>query len=324
VYLLRFDMRAPETGAPTVDLYRAAVEMAEWADERGCITVMVSQHHTSPDGYLPSPLVLASAIAARTTRVPINVGALLLNFYDPIKLAEDMVVLDILSQGRVSYTVGLGYRPEEHAMFGIDMARRGATMDRKLDALRRALAGERFTYEGRQVHVTPRPFTDGGPRLAYGGHSLAAARRAGRFGLDLFAEGGTDELVSAYEAAAREAGRAPGFAYVPSKGSPTSVFLAEDVDRAWAQYGTHLLHDALMYGEWMGDNAAPASRSDARTVEELRAENGPYRILTVDEASEMVRQGRPLSMQPLCGGLPPELAWESVRLAGTALQASLA
>jgi alkanesulfonate monooxygenase SsuD/methylene tetrahydromethanopterin reductase-like flavin-dependent oxidoreductase (luciferase family) len=324
VYLLRFDMRAPDTGAPPAELYRAAIEMAEWADERGCITVMVSEHHSSPDGYLPSPLVLAGAIAARTTKVPITVGALLLNFYDPIKLAEDMIVLDIVSQGRVSYTVGLGYRPEEHAMFGIDMATRGATMDRKLDALMRALAGERFTYEGRDVHVTPRPFSENGPRLAYGGHSLAAARRAGRFGLDLFAEGGTDDLVAAYEAAARAAGHTPGFAYVPSKGSPTSVFLAEDVDEAWAQLGPHLLHDATMYGEWMGDNAAPASRSDARTVEALRSENGPYQILTVAEAAAMVRQGRPLSMQPLCGGLPPELAWASVRLAGTALQEALA
>ena len=136
MYLLRFDMRAPETGAPIADLYRCALEMAEWAEDKGCITVMVSQHHTSPDGYLPSPLVLASAIAARTKRVPITVGALLLNFYDPIKLAEDMIVLDIVSGGRVSYTIGLGYRPEEHAMFGVDMAQRGATMDRKLDALR--------------------------------------------------------------------------------------------------------------------------------------------------------------------------------------------
>jgi alkanesulfonate monooxygenase SsuD/methylene tetrahydromethanopterin reductase-like flavin-dependent oxidoreductase (luciferase family) len=323
VYLLRFDMRAPDSGAPAADLYRTAVEMSEWADERGCITVMVSEHHSSPDGYLPSPLVLATAIAARTTRVPITVGALLLNFYDPIKLAEDMIVLDLLSQGRVSYTIGLGYRPEEHAMFGVEMSRRGATMDRKLDALKRALSGERFTYEGRQVHVTPRPFTEGGPRLAYGGHTLAAARRAGRFGLDLFAEGGSEELVTAYEGAAREAGHEPGFAYVPSKGSPTSVFLADDVDRAWSQLGPHLLHDATMYGEWMGDNTAPSSRSDARSVEALRAENGAYRVLTVDEAAEMVRQGRPLSMQPLCGGLPPVLAWPSVELAGGALQEAL-
>jgi alkanesulfonate monooxygenase SsuD/methylene tetrahydromethanopterin reductase-like flavin-dependent oxidoreductase (luciferase family) len=268
--------------------------------------------------------VLASAIAARTQSMPILIGALLLNFYDPIKLAEDMVVLDIVSNGRVSYVIGLGYRPEEYAMFGIDMAARGKVMDQKLQALRRALAGERFEFEGRAVHVTPAAVTPGGPRLAYGGHSRAAARRAGRLGLDLFAEGGDAPLVEEYCAAAEAAGVQPGNAYVPTRDTATSVFVADDVDQAWRDLGPYLLHDAQIYREWMGDSTAASSRSEATTVDELRAENGPYRILTVDEAVAQVRSGMPLSMQPLCGGIPPELAWKSVRLAGTAVQASLA
>jgi alkanesulfonate monooxygenase SsuD/methylene tetrahydromethanopterin reductase-like flavin-dependent oxidoreductase (luciferase family) len=324
VYLLRFDLRAPEGGASTTDLYRAAIEMAEWSEDKGCVTVMVSEHHASPDGYLPSPLVMASAIAARTSQVPIVIGALLLNFYDPIKLAEDMVVLDIISNGRVSYVFGLGYRPTEYAMFGVDMSTRGKLMDRKIEVLQRALTGERFEYDGRTVHVTPSPVTPGGPRLAYGGHSVAAARRAGRLGLDLFAEGGDAPLVEAYTAAAADAGREPGVAYVPTRDAGTSVFVAEDLDQGWAELGPHLLHDARMYREWMGDETSSSSRSDATTEAELRAENGAYRILTVDEAIAQVRQGRPLSMQPLCGGIPPELAWKSVQLAGTAVQAGLA
>ena len=73
--------------------------------------------------------------------------------YDPINLAEDLVVLDHLSAGRVSYTVGLGYRPEECAMFGIDSSRRGALMDERLDGLKRALAGERFNWQGRTADL---------------------------------------------------------------------------------------------------------------------------------------------------------------------------
>jgi alkanesulfonate monooxygenase SsuD/methylene tetrahydromethanopterin reductase-like flavin-dependent oxidoreductase (luciferase family) len=249
---------------------------------------------------------------------------LLLNFYDPIKLAEDMAVLDIISNGRVSYVIGLGYRPEEYAMFGVDMKARGKVMDQKLDALRRALAGERFVYEGRQVHITPAPVTPGGPKLSYGGHSLAAARRAGRLGLDMFAEGGTDELVDAYKAAAIEAGLTPGNAFVPKTGAGTTVFVADDVDEAWLQLGPHLLHDARMYDEWMVPDANAASRSAAGSVEELRAEAGAYRILTVDEAVAQVQAGGLLSMQPLCGGAPPDVAWKSVRLAGTEVQARLA
>jgi alkanesulfonate monooxygenase SsuD/methylene tetrahydromethanopterin reductase-like flavin-dependent oxidoreductase (luciferase family) len=321
MYLLRFDMRSPDS-AVTADLYRTAIEMAAWGEEHGCVASMVSQHHCSPDGYLPSPLVLASAIAGRTERLPIIVGALLLNFYDPIKLAEDMAVLDLVSRGRVSYVVGLGYRPEEHAMFGVDMATRGKLIDQKLDALRRALAGERFTYEGRTVHVTPSPFTPGGPRLMYGGHSVAAARRAGRLGLDLFAEGGPDSLADEYRAAAAEAGVTPGNVHIPTRDNGTSVFVADDVDAAWDEIGPHLLHDATAYHEWQGDTPA-ASASGASSVADLRAEGGAYRILSVDQAVAQIRAGAPLSMQPLCGGIPPEAAWKSVRLAGTAVQEAL-
>lgn len=324
MYMLRFDMRSPATGAPTADLYRAALDMAAWGEDHGCVATMVSEHHTSSDGYLPSPLVLASAIAARTTRTPIIIGALLVNFYDPIKLAEDMIVLDLISGGRASYVVGLGYRPEEYSMFGVEMSTRGKTMDQKLDALRRALAGERFTYEGRNVHVTPSPVTPGGPRLMYGGHTPAAARRAGRLGLDLFAEGGPASLADEYRAAAAEAGVTPGNVHIPTRDMGTSVFVADDVDAAWAELGPHLLHDATIYNEWQGADSPAASRSAAATVEALRAERGPYRILTVDEAVAQVRAGAPLSMQPLCGGVPPELAWKSVRLAGTVLQEQLA
>ena len=315
MYMLRFDMRAPETSpVPPAELYRAAIEMAEWGEQHGCITVLISEHHTSPDGYLPSPLVLASAVAARTTTVPIVVGALLLNFYDPVKLAEDMAVLDIVSLGRVAYIIGLGYRPEEYAMFDVAMAGRGNAIEAKLTALRRALASETFDYDGRTVHVTPAPRTPGGPALLYGGHSLAAARRAGRFGLDFLAEGAAPGLEDAYRAGAAEAGVEPGACVIPAEASPTTVFVANDVDRAWERIGPHMLHDAQMYGEWMGAGHDAASKSTATTVDELRAEHGPYRIVTPDEAIAMIRAGQPLPMQPLCGGTSPEDAWESLHL----------
>ena len=324
MFLLRFDMRAPESSpASTSDLYRAAVEMSEWAEQHGGLSVLISEHHSSSDGYLPSPLVLATAVAARTSSLPIVVGALLLNFYDPIKLAEDMTVLDILSGGRVSYVIGLGYRPEEYAMFGVDMAERGRVMDAKLTALRRALSGETFDYEGRRVHVTPSSVTPGGPALMYGGHSRAAARRAGRFGLDFFGEGEGEGLEEAYRAGATEAGVEPGACIIPTAATPTTQFVAEDVDAAWPRLGPYMLHDARMYGSWMDSTHVAASKSAATTVDELRAEQGPYRIVTPDEAIAAIRAGQPLMLQPLCGGLPPELAWESLQLIGDRVMPAL-
>ena len=322
MYLIRFDMRAPDHGAPTTELYPAALEMASWGEENGCVAVVVSEHHSSPDGYLPSPLILATAIAARTSRTFINVAAVLLPLYDPIKLAEDMVVLDILSRGRVSYTLGMGYRDEEYAMFGIERKRRGKILEAKLEALQKALSAEPFEYEGRPVHVTPRPFTPGGPTLAMGGGSLVAARRAARFGLDLFASAGTPGLEEAYREEAKKCGREPGSCRVPGD-EPTTVFVAEDVERAWEKIGPYLLHDAKTYGAWLKDQDA-ASKSVASTIDELRAERGAYRIVTPAEAAEMIRKYGILSMQPLCGGAPPELGWESLRLVADKVVPSLA
>jgi alkanesulfonate monooxygenase SsuD/methylene tetrahydromethanopterin reductase-like flavin-dependent oxidoreductase (luciferase family) len=286
--------------------------MAEWGEDKGCLAVVVSQHHASDDGYLPSPVVMAAAMAARTSTVPISIAALLLLMYDPIKLAEDLNVLDHLSGGRASAIIGLGYRPEEFAMFGVDRATRGAEMDERLDVLQRALRGETVEWRGRTATVRPLPFTDGGMALSYGGSSLAAVRRAARFGLDFLGEADRPELADAYRAECERTGREPGACLIPSADSPSSLFVAEDVDRAWETLGPHLLHDAMTYGAWLDHDAV--TRTAATTVDELRAEGGNYRIVTPDEAVALVRTHGYLGLQPLCGGLAPDLAWESLRL----------
>ena len=66
MFTMRFDMRAPSEGAPIGELYAAALEMSAWAEDKGCVAVQVSEHHASPDGYNPAPIVLAAGIAART------------------------------------------------------------------------------------------------------------------------------------------------------------------------------------------------------------------------------------------------------------------
>jgi alkanesulfonate monooxygenase SsuD/methylene tetrahydromethanopterin reductase-like flavin-dependent oxidoreductase (luciferase family) len=256
---------------------------------------------------------MAAAAAARTETLGINVGALLALMYDPIKLAEDMAVLDHLSGGRVSYTIGLGYRDEEYAMFGVDPSRRAALMDEHLDVLRRALDGETFEWRGRTIKVRPRPATEGGPPLAYGGGSKAAARRAARHGLVFSPQHSDPALAEAYDAAATEAGNPTGLTLAPAAGSPTTVFVSDDVDRAWREIGPHMLHDAVTYADWLS-GASSSSVSPASTVEELRAENGPYRIVTPTEAAALRDEFYVLALQPFCGGCPPELAWETLHL----------
>jgi alkanesulfonate monooxygenase SsuD/methylene tetrahydromethanopterin reductase-like flavin-dependent oxidoreductase (luciferase family) len=222
-------------------------------------------------------------------------------------------VLDILSGGRVSYVCAIGYRAEEYAMFGREMKGRGRRLELCVEALRQAFTGEPFEFEGRPVQVTPTPATPGGPALMMGGGSPAAIRRAARLGMGVMGQGGNPSLEAIYREACEEAGTTPGLFMNPGPDMVTSAFVSDDPDRSWREIGPHLLHDARMYAEWMGD-AASASKSVAADVDALRAEDGAYRIFTPEEAVAYVKSHGVLLTQPLCGGLPPDLAWPSLEL----------
>ncbi len=308
MFTLRFDMRAPAIGAPASDLYAAAIDMAAWAETRGCVAAVLCEHHCADDGYLPSPLLLVSAIAARTKRLMLNL-VIILPFYDVARLAEDMVVLDHISAGRASYVFGIGYRHEEFDHFGLSLSDRGRLADEKLGQLRRLLAGEVVEHAGRRMRVTPQPRTPGGPTIMWGGASLAAARRAGRNGLGLLANGGVPGMREAYEEACRQHGHEPGFVLIPERDTATNCFVADDVDAAWDEIGGYLLHDAMSYSEWNPDNTTSANITTAKTVDELRRQATTHVILSVAEAAERVADGEVMNLSPLCGGMPPEVAW---------------
>lgn len=313
MFLLHFDMRAPGFGAPIGELYAAALEMAAWGEKHGCLSVAVSEHHASADGYLPSPLILASAIAARTTTVPIQVAALVVPLHDPVDLAEQMAVLDVMSGGRVSYVCAAGYRREEFEMFGRAIKSRGRDLENAVQLFRKAWSGEPFEHDGRTVRVTPKPLSAGGPMLFLGGNTEAAVRRAARLGLGMITQGGEASLEQVYLETCREEQLEPGMFVNPPAGFPTTCFVAEDLDRAWREIGSHLLHDARCYAEWLGDGNAVA-KSTATTVDELRAENGAYRILTPEQAVESIHTYGAFVTKPLCGGMSPALAWRSLEL----------
>ena len=150
-FVIKYDMRLPAIARPSPQLYAAAIAQGVWADRNGFGTLMLAEHHGSDDGYLPSPLLLAAAIAAQTERMRIRVQALILPFHDPIRIAEDMAVLDIISRGRAEVTVAGGYVASEFAMFGVTLADRGRLVEEGVQAMRHAWTGERFVFRGRSV-----------------------------------------------------------------------------------------------------------------------------------------------------------------------------
>jgi alkanesulfonate monooxygenase SsuD/methylene tetrahydromethanopterin reductase-like flavin-dependent oxidoreductase (luciferase family) len=310
VSVVRLNLVAPgATPASLAARYRAALEMAAYADEHGITSVQTEEHHGVADNWLPSPFVFAGALLGATRRLAVTVSAAIGPLHDPLRLAEDIAVLDLLGGGRLVTVAGIGYRPEEYAMFGVDFARRGRLQDELLETLLKAWTGEEFTHRGRTVRVTPRPFTDPHPLLLVGGSSKAAARRAARLGLPFFPSAHLPELEAYYKERLTEYGT-EGWTMMPAAETPL-LHLSTDPDRTWAEHGDHFLHEARTYASWQSAGIRSAVRSTATTVDDLRAE-GVYRVLTPDECRALGHDTYVL--HPLVGGMPVEEGRRSLRL----------
>ena len=295
---LRYDLRCPPFAkAGTAELARTAIEQCEWADRLGFTSVVLSEHHGSPDGYLPSPLVL---------------GALIAPLHDPLRLAEDLAVLDVVSAGRVIPVVSAGYVESEFRMFGRRLADRARAMEEIVPLLTRAWSGEPFEHRGATVRVTPRPVQRPRPPIFMGGSSPAAARRAARHA-DHFMPS-LPELFEVYRAERVRLGKPDPGALPRTTGN--FLYVAEDPDAAWERIAPHALHETNAYGRWIAEAGTAGPYTETGDPEQLRA-SGQYPIYTPDELLEIARGMGPLDalvFHPLMGGMDPELSWASLRL----------
>jgi len=306
---VRFDLRAPAFGTAThAELYAACLEQCAWADGQGLDLVVLSEHHGVDDGYLPAPLTLAAAIAGRTKRININIAALLVPLHDPVRLAEELAVLDLASGSRVGFVAGLGYRDEEFAMAGVDRKARGRLLEEYVDVLRRAWTGEPFEWRGRTIRVTPKPRSE--PLMLVGGSTAAAARRAARLRLGFFPAIGDPRLAEVYQEECARLGFA-GFVSLP--GGPGFVHVSEDPEREWARIGPHALYDAQTYAAWQPPGQRSAMHVEARTVDDVRRSSA-YRIVTPEECVALARESGRIVLHPLMGGMPPALGWQGLTL----------
>lgn len=170
---------AAESGRALDALVRHAVT----AEKSGFDSVWLSEHHFAEDGHLPSPLMVMGALARETTAVDLATNVAIGPLYDPLRLAEDVAVVDQLSGGRVILGLGLGYRPEEFAALGVDRSRRGRILETTVCTLRAAWSGEAVVTDGRTGHavpVRPLPAQTGGPPILLGAFASRGVRRAAR------------------------------------------------------------------------------------------------------------------------------------------------
>jgi alkanesulfonate monooxygenase SsuD/methylene tetrahydromethanopterin reductase-like flavin-dependent oxidoreductase (luciferase family) len=160
---LWYDFRnPPQWRQPADRLYGETLDQIAWAENNGFDDVWLSEHHFIEDGYLPSILPVAAAIAARTKRIRIASGVLLMPFHNPVRLAEDIAVVDVISGGRVELGIGAGFKHEEFEGFGVPFKERGARTNQSLEIVRRLLSGEAVTFKSeffdfKNVKVTPEP-----------------------------------------------------------------------------------------------------------------------------------------------------------------------
>jgi alkanesulfonate monooxygenase SsuD/methylene tetrahydromethanopterin reductase-like flavin-dependent oxidoreductase (luciferase family) len=310
---LYFDMRAPEFGAPAPELYAAALDMAEFADRIGMDHVGVMEHHGSEDGYLPTPFVMGAAVAARTKRIRISLGAVVLPLHDPLKVAEDITILDQISNGRLEVILGAGYVPYEFDRFRVSLHDRAKLMDKGIEIILRALRGERFEDEGREIFVRPLPVQDPRDILLVGGGVKASALRAARF--DLGFAPVTPKLFALYEEQMRERGQQPRRLHGP--GRPLSIHLTEDVDAGWAELMPHAVHVAAAYAQWAQGKGTGLSPFRGLDNEEAMRSAGIFAVWTPDQLLDYAASLPPrtaLGFMPLLGGLAPERGWKSLHL----------
>lgn len=311
--VLSYDFRAPPFGASSRELFAAALDQVAWADELGFDTVGLGEHHGSDDGYNPSPLIAAAAMGARTKRIRLRPSVLLAPLYDPMKLAEDAAVTQLICGGRLELGIGAGYRPSEFETFGRKLEDRWRVIGEVVALLRLAWTGEPFSWEGRRCQVTPAP--DPPPPILLGGSSAAAARRAARIADGWFPPL-EPKLWPPYREACLALGKPDPGPY--PKHGPIFLWIAKDVEGAWERLLPHVTHQLRSYAAWTAEAfGRPAGPYAAKVTEASIRESAAYQVRTPEQALALAEELGPdgvFYLNPLLAGIDPATSWEMLRL----------
>ena len=301
--------RPPGDDRPMSAIYGATIEQAVFAEQLGYDSVWFTEHHFLPDGYLPAFQPLAGAIAARTTRVRLSTDIAILPLYHPVRLAEELAVLDNLSGGRIEFGIGMGYVPDEFRAFGVPYANRVSMTEEGIEILRRAWSDGPFSFHGRRydlddLNVFPKPVQPGGPPLWIAAVRRAGALRAARLGTNLLPQTSRSEVLDPWLEAVRAAGRDPAEHRV---GIIRSFLVTDDPERDWAiwkpaeRYRMSVYRDMMRatpddYGRGWGDGDAIPQTVFVGTADECVAELLSY--LDTYGFTDLTMSGLPPGVDP--------------------------
>jgi alkanesulfonate monooxygenase SsuD/methylene tetrahydromethanopterin reductase-like flavin-dependent oxidoreductase (luciferase family) len=290
--------RYPGDTRSDVELYRVGFELAVEAERLGYDSVWVSEHHFWNDAYMPALLPVCAAIGAQTSRITIGTAVLLAPLYEPLRLAEDAAVVDLISAGRLVLGLGQGWREEEFEALRVPLSQRAVRLENTIATLRQAWSGDAVsggrTISYPEVRVTPTPTRPEGPPFWIGAGSKPAVQRAARI-----ADGHLGNFEAPPDVYARQVGwiretlaehnQTDAAAFTFALHLPTFVV---DGPNAW-----ELVRDHHYYVNWkyfdMADarsRTGPPERPPALTAEREADLRARIVVGTPDEVVERLRQ----------------------------------
>lgn len=284
-----YDMRNPEQWRrPWTDHYAETLDFVAWSETAGFTGAWIPEHHQAADGYIPSPAAMLGAIAARTSTLRLGTGIALAPLHHPVRFAEEMALVQILSQGRLEVQLAIGYRSRETAMFGVDFHKRGRIFDEFLEIVTRLWAGETVTFEGahftvRDARIMPPPPSR--IPLYIGGFADKALDRVVRYGDGYFGDPRSSER---YKEKLAAAGQDPASARIRIPCLFTAV--AHDTVTALQELAPFFHHVNNSYGEWNHEDKAGADGPAvaAMSLDEYIA-SGALEIITPGQAIDKFR-----------------------------------
>ena len=233
------------------DLYRKHVDLCVEAEDLGFDTIWLTEHHFVEDGYSPSMLPIAAAIASRTKKIRIGTFVLLMPLHNPLHVAEDAATIDVLSNGRFDLGLGQGYVPREFTGFNVAREERSRRLREGVEIVRRAFTEDHVTFEGkcytvRDVTLYPKPVQRPHPPIWIGARSRPATERAARNGYHLAGTGARQAEI--YREALRAAGRNPDDFNIAQL---RFGFIGAKKDKAWDDCEFGLQYLLARYGQWI-------------------------------------------------------------------------
>jgi len=250
-----------DNGIPLADLFETRLKLTEQYDRAGFRSYHIAEHHSTPLGMAPSPSVFLAAVAQRTKRLRFGPLLYVTPMYHPLRVAEEVVMLDHMSRGRLELGLGRGASPVEIASFGIDPGKAPEINREATEVILKALQSELLDHDGKYYHfkkvlITARPWQQPHPPLWFApiepSRAVDAARLNGNM-VTLIPDAGVKALTDAYRAAWQADGNAD--AAMPLMGVYRHVVVAESdakaLDIARPAYGLWRHHMAFLW-EWAG------------------------------------------------------------------------